>query len=122
MIGGSHDPAAGGEYGSVSVGWTSVRADQDSGPGLRDVTQLELAGSAVIGEQPLTAPEEYGFDHEAVLVDEAVGDEIPDEGGASHDLQGAAVLSTEVGDRAHGIIRRQERGVRPREILFGQRA
>src|SRR5947207_5819627 len=69
----------------------SVIADQHAGLGRRACDQLERAGLAVGRQQPLPTAEQDRLDHQPVLVDEIVADELLRKRGTAHDLDGAAL-------------------------------
>src|SRR5260370_41440324 len=105
-----------------ATGLRSEVADEDSGLRRRSRDQLERPCPTVIGEQPLAATEHDRLNHQAVLVDEVVGDELYGKRGAPHDLDTAAVARSKLAHCSDGIVGRQQRRVRPVEIALSERA
>ena len=65
-------------------------------------------GAAVLGKAPLAAAEQDRLDHQAVLVDEVMLDQLGSERGAAHDLQPLAVPYAQLAHRADHVVGRQQ--------------
>src|SRR5215468_12068219 len=74
--------------------------------------ERELGGRGGVSEQPLTLAMCQRVDEQVQVVDQAVGEQCPDQGPAAADVDGAVDLVLEVTDRARAVGAK-DRGVAP---------
>src|ERR1700704_6792282 len=90
-----------------------VRTDLHTCAGGDAADQAHRPSDTVLREDPFTASEQDGLDHQVELVDQAPGEQGPNEARAAPDQQVAAVLVAECGDLSDRVVAGQQRRVIP---------